>query len=124
MRVLYIFGDTDEQDQLVNIHPRKARGARDTEWAFHVVLEINGMILDPDFGDHPHAVSVTEYFQKMWGVGHDNLGDEALFVRAIPAPDYLSSYRGNWKYFLNEDPTPALRADYWLDLSAAPDRML
>lgn len=85
-------GDSD-------IYPRAARGGA-TSWSFHVVLEIEGRILDLDFTDQPQVTSVRSYALTMWGKSAIP-GGELLYVRQIPALEYLHEYANNWEDYLN-----------------------
>ena len=82
------------------VHPKLARGGP-TEWSFHVVVEVQGRVLDLDFTDHPRVVSKAEYGSLMWQKGPSAVivDKQVLFARVIPARDYLSSYTGNWTWY-------------------------
>jgi|GEM_PF-4826242 len=103
--VWYILPNQDGSEGV--IHPRVARPADDgqpaREWSFHVVLEIDGRLLDLDFTSHPDVVSVVSYAAAMWEKGPMAVThlSEPLFVRQIPARDYLSTYSNNWDYFIS-----------------------
>jgi hypothetical protein len=86
------------------IHPRAARPGADgpiSEWSFHVVLEIEGRILDLDFTAEPHVVSTAAYAGVMWQKGALAQQSDArpLYVRQIPAREYLAQYSNNWTYY-------------------------
>lgn len=88
-----------------DIRPRAARQGREgpiREWTFHVVLLIDGKILDLDFTNDPVVVDVSEYFARMFGKGPlaTQKSKQDLYVRSIPAADYYSSYSGNWDWYL------------------------
>lgn len=38
----------------------------ETNWEFHAVLELDGLIYDYDFGNRPVVAPVKEYFEKMF----------------------------------------------------------
>jgi hypothetical protein len=102
-RVWYILPNESGADGI--IHPRVARpsdnGRPVRDWSFHVVLEIEGRILDLDFTSHPDVVSLISYAGAMWEKGPMAVSknSEPLFVRQIPARDYLNQYKNNWSYF-------------------------
>ena len=101
--VWYILPNADGSEGV--IHPRVARPTEDgktpREWAFHVVLELDGRIMDLDFTSKPDVVSVVSYAGAMWEKGPFAVAraGETLFVRQIPARDYLAQYSNNWSYF-------------------------
>jgi hypothetical protein len=102
-RVWYILPTPDGSEGVV--HPRVARptdnGRSVREWSFHVVLEIDGRILDLDFTSRPDVVSVVSYAGAMWEKGPMAVlkNSDPLYVREIPARVYLSQYKNNWSYF-------------------------
>ena len=102
-QVWYIVPNSDGAEGV--IHPRVARpsesGRAVHDWSFHVVLEIEGRILDLDFTSHPDVVSAISYAAAMWEKGPMAVSknSEPLYVRQIPARDYLSQYKQNWTYF-------------------------
>lgn len=81
--------------------PRPGPADSDVEWSFHVVVEIEGHVLDLDYTSHPEVVSKLEYAKLMWqkGPGLSKPDPQKLFTRVIPAKDYLSSYSGNWSWY-------------------------
>jgi hypothetical protein len=102
-KVWYILPTADGSEGV--IRPRVARPQDDgrpvREWSFHVVLEINGRILDLDFTSRPDVVSALSYAAAMWEKGPMAISQktEPLYVRRIPARTYLSQYKNNWSYF-------------------------
>jgi hypothetical protein len=72
-----------------------------TEWSFHVVLEIEGRILDLDFTSQPDVVSTLTYAAAMWEKGPLAPAPdvEPLYVRRIPALEYLAQYANNWRFY-------------------------
>ncbi len=102
-RVWYILPNADGREGI--IRPRVARPADDgkpvREWSFHVVLEIDGRILDLDFTSRPDVVSALSYAGAMWEKGPMAVGKAGapLYVRQIPARTYLTQYKNNWSYF-------------------------
>jgi len=86
------------------IHPRRPRltpGADSSSWSFHVVLEIEGKVVDFDFTDTPQFIDAEQYFFEMWDkVPNQALSSsELLFIREIPALTYRNQYRGDWSAF-------------------------
>jgi hypothetical protein len=89
------------------IHPRAARSGDDgpvSEWGFHVVVELEGRILDLDFTSRPDVESIVDYAAVMWHKGPLAVATDGqpLLVREIPALDYLTHYRNNWDFYIND----------------------
>lgn len=89
------------------IYPRQARpvGASTiSEWAFHVVISVKGRILDLDFTAQPQVLLQVQYAAQMWQKGplaRPQEDQRPLFVRKIPATDYLQQYTDNWFYYVS-----------------------
>lgn len=89
-----------------SVRPKAARQGLSgpvKEWNFHVVVQIDGRILDLDFMERPEAVPTRAYGAAMWQKGPQAVQAERhpLFVRSIPAADYLKTYSGNWSWFVS-----------------------
>lgn len=106
-KVWYIVPQDKVQPQGASvIHPRAARSSEDgavSEWSFHVVVELEGRILDLDFTSRPEVESIVEYAAVMWQKGPLAVSPDGqpLFVREIPALDYLTQYRNNWDFYID-----------------------
>ena len=92
-------------DATQNLHPKAARSGTAgavNEWSFHVVIEIDGRILDLDYTDRPEVASLPAYAAAMWQKGPLVVkpDQQPLYVREIPAADYLNRYSGNYSWFL------------------------
>lgn len=108
--VFYILQTTNpdielSEASLNKLHPLKARlgiASLTVPWVFHVNLEYDGVIFDLDFRHWPHPTAVDPYFRAMFSESER----KSLYVRAIPATEYLREYDNsrestkNWKYFL------------------------
>lgn len=86
------------------VRPRVARVGPNgpvREWTFHVILLIEGKILDLDFTNEPVVVELNDYFGRMFGKGPLAVqpAKADLYFRSIPAADYYSSYTGNWEWY-------------------------
>jgi hypothetical protein len=79
--VLYIFPKSLGNDLVPN-NPRNPIHA----WQFHAVLEVNGMIVDPDFGPSPVLIRPEKYFEKMFGKG--NVAFNQMLVSTIAPSQY------------------------------------
>jgi hypothetical protein len=106
-RVLYVLPDYYAIHKgLSTIRPRAARVGRDgpiNEWTFHVILEIDKKILDLDFTNTPQITPVDDYYAQMFGKGPKatQVSKQTLYLRSIPALDYLRSYTGNWEWYVS-----------------------
>lgn len=106
-RVWYIVPQDKVQDQGADvIHPQAARVSLDgtvSEWSFHVVVEIEGRILDLDYTSQPDVQSVEQYAAAMWRKGPLAVSptSQPLFVREIPALEYLGQYASNWDFYIS-----------------------
>ena len=81
MNVLYVFpksmGDF--------LHPSLTKVAG-TRWRFHVILEVDGMVIDPDYGTQPILVRPETYFRTMFGSG--NVRFDQMKVLSISPQHY------------------------------------
>lgn len=112
-KVLYILNDLhrgslESSRKKRTLKPVSARKEESNYWGwtFHVVLEKNGLIYDLDFTHKPEALSVPEYFTKMF-VGKNLKYNpiETITMREIPAHEYLNEY--------SEQPNGDRNADYY-----------
>jgi len=107
------------------IHPMAARvspyGPVD-EWSFHVILVIENRVLDLDFTNKPEITNLQDYFGRMFYKGPKAVGvaRAPLFIRSIPALDYLHSYTGNWSWYLNESEASYPAVDVETQIGATP----
>jgi hypothetical protein len=88
-----------------NLRPKAARSGTAgavNEWSFHVVIQIEGRILDLDYTDRPEVATVPAYAAAMWQKGPLVVkpDEQPVFVRVIPAADYLNRYSGNYSWFV------------------------
>ncbi len=100
-KVFYIVYDsrrgTLEESKLKRtLKPVAARSLESNYWGwmFHVVLVQKGNVYDLDFQKKPNVVKAAEYFQKMFVGSKAQTQNplETIFVREIPALEYLSQY--------------------------------
>jgi hypothetical protein len=62
-------------------------------WKFHVVLEHKGYIYDFDFKKSPEILKSRDYFFNMFYLSETLNPKYFLYMRVIPAQDYLENYR-------------------------------
>lgn len=93
----------DSDGSLGMIYPKYPRtSAGLIGWVFHVVLHLDGLILDMDYSTEPTFEPLEEYFDKMFP---ESLGkNQNLLVKIAPAEeflrDYLAKYAQNPRFFL------------------------
>lgn len=109
--VLYLVPDPERAMVLFPQRSRATVNGVVKEWAFHVVLAMNGMIFDLDFTEQPTSISAKEYFASMWPQ------DSLPLVRSISAADYLQAYSGHWSWFAHiaDSVYPAASVSTYLD---------
>jgi hypothetical protein len=81
-------------------------------WPFHVVLEVDGKIIDPDYHHGEDAEVPKVYFERMFGKAAK---EKPLRVRPIPAADYKRDYKETW---LLRD-----RGHFWYSYGAEAERI-
>ncbi|MES2856280.1 MAG: hypothetical protein V4692_10480, partial [Bdellovibrionota bacterium] len=125
-KVLYLVPPSAVDGNGTNIiRPLRARsvgGEAPEAWSFHVVLLLDGKILDLDFTENPTWVDAERYFVEMWNEVPDQAlsSEQPLLVREFSAKDYRSRYTGNWNAFVNASPaesgaeSKATDASVWL----------
>jgi hypothetical protein len=87
-RVLYLIPKENLNRENGLIFASKDRRNDYQSWQFHVVLEKDGMIYDPDFSNKATPIKTQDYFETMF---HD--ARNKIFVRDIPAMEYMVQYQ-------------------------------
>jgi hypothetical protein len=87
-RVLYLLPKENLTKKNGLIFASKDRRNEYQSWQFHVVLEKDGMIYDPDFSNKATPLKTQDYFETMF---HDARND--IYVRDIPAMEYMVQYQ-------------------------------
>jgi hypothetical protein len=63
----------------------------DQGFTYHVFVELEGRILDMDFGKVPKTVGIKEYFTKMYGTDNNKF----YSLKSVSADSYLKNYYGS-----------------------------
>jgi hypothetical protein len=87
-KVLYLIPKENLNRKNGLIYASKDRRNDYQTWQFHVVLEKDGIIYDPDFSSKATPLKTQEYFETMF---HDGRND--MYVREIPAMEYMVQYQ-------------------------------
>jgi hypothetical protein len=107
MRVLYVFpkslGDY--------LHPLRTPVVG-TSWRYHVILEVDGMMIDPDYGTRPVLMRPETYFRTMFGSG--NISFDQMRVLSISPKHYRMTSadhgEGHFLHHLHEIEHPDAQA--------------
>lgn len=99
IKVLYVYGES-LGDGLHPLNPRLPVPG----WRFHAILEVNGMIVDPDYGQKPVMIRPETYFRTMFG--SQNVSFDKIRVKEMDPNQYSKVFEekgpAHYIYQLNE----------------------